>query len=48
MPVPKLASVFSTLPDTLRNACVQTDYRGSDAGKVGQEHNTYIYDIAFL
>ena len=33
--VRKVASVFSTLPDVLRNACVQTDYKGSDAGKVG-------------
>ena len=39
--VPELASVFSTLPDALLNASVHTDYKGNDAGKVGQEHNTY-------
>ena len=33
--VPKVASVFSTLQDVLRNAIVQTDFKGNDAGKVG-------------
>ena len=32
--VPKLAGVFSTLQDVLRNANVHTDCKGNDAGKV--------------